>query len=148
MSDLQAGTAITGTDAPTGVTSGVETTNQAPISTSYAAGTTCGVTFIGPTTGRVLIEWRAFIDNDTAGAHTLIAPEVREGSTIGSGDVVLSPSDEISLQHEGQNQLRMGMFYPLDGLTPGANYNVRLMHRVTAGTGTLDDREVMVTPLS
>jgi hypothetical protein len=145
--DLQAGSVITGTDAPPAVTSGVETTNQSPVSTSYAAGTACGVVFYAPTTGRVLIEWRSFIDNNTAGAHTLLSIEVRTGNAIGSGTVVLDPSDEYSLQHEGTNQLRLGAFYPLDGLDPGDQYNVRLMHRVTGGTGTLDDREVMVTPL-
>lgn len=145
MPDLQSGTVITGTDAPTMV-SAVEATAQSPTSTSYAAGTQCGVAFIAPTTGRVLIEWRSFLDNSTT-EYTIIAPEVREGSTIGSGTVVLSPSDEIALYHLNANQVRMGMFYPLDGLTPNANYNVRLMHRVTGGTGTLDDREVIVTPL-
>jgi hypothetical protein len=145
--DLQAGTVITGTDAPTMADSGVEGTSQGPTSTSYAAGTQVGTTFFAPTTGRALIEWRSFLDNNTAGQFTYLSPEVREGGTIGSGNVVLAASDEIAMYHEGQNQDRFGMFYPLDGLTAGSTYNVRLMHRVSGGTGTLDDRQVLVTPL-
>lgn len=146
-SNLEAGSVITGTDAPTAVTSGVETTNQGPTSTTYAAGTLCGVAFVAPTTGRVLVEWRSFLDNSGAN-FTLCTVEVREGSSIGSGNVVLPASDENALTMEGQNQFRMGMFVPVDGLTPGASYNVQLMHRVTGGTGTLDDREVLVIPLT
>lgn len=146
MSNLEAGSVITGTDAPTAVTSGVEGTNQGPTSTSYAAGTSCGVAFIAPTTGRVLIEWRSFLDNSGAN-FTICAPEVRAGSVVGSGAIQVPASDENGLTMEGQNQFRMGMFLPVDGLTPGASYNVQLMHRVTGGTGTLDDREVIVTPL-
>lgn len=148
MSNLESGSVITGTDAPTIVTSGAEGTNQSPTSTTYAAGTSCGVAFIAPTTGRVLLQWRAFVENDTGGAFTLITAQVREGSSVGSGTIILAASDEFALIHEGQQEVRYGMFYPLDGLTPGSNYNVQLLHRVTGGTGTLDDREVNVMPLT
>lgn len=148
MPDLQAGTVITGTDAPVIGIGAVEGTTQSPTSTSYAAGTQVGCTFVAPTTGRVLVEWRGFIDNNTAGQTTYLSFEVRAGGTVGSGTAESGlPSDEVALSHEGQNQIRGGMFQPVDGLTPGATYNVRCMHRVSGGTGTVDDREITVTPL-
>lgn len=147
MPDLQSGSVVTGTDAPTAVNHVEGTLHNSITSTSYAAGSpACQVAFIAPTTGRVLIEWAAFLDNNGANT-TFITPQVREGASLGSGTIVLAASDENALFHLNTNQLRAGCFYPLDGLVPGASYNVQLMHRVTGGTGTVDDREVIVTPL-
>ncbi|MDQ7910266.1 hypothetical protein RB614_37810 [Phytohabitans sp. ZYX-F-186] len=148
MPELRAGTVITGTDVPTMV-SAIVTGLESPTSTSFIAGSaTCGVAFVAPTTGRVLIEWRANLDNST-NAFTIVAPEVRTGSSVGSGTVVLAASDVNALYGFGTNELGFGCFVPLDGLTPGESYNVRLMHRVTSGTGTIQNsREVIVLPLT
>jgi hypothetical protein len=149
MSDLQAGSPITGTDVP-GMVSNTEDTAQTGITsgTPAAGSPVCGVAFTAPTTGRVLVQFSAFVDNDTAAQVTYVTIEVREGSMVGSGTVVLAASDLNGFYHEGVNQVRGGMFHPVDGLTPGASYNVRLMHRVLGGTGTVDDRKVIVIPLT
>ncbi len=149
MADLLAGTIVTGTDAPT-MASAQENTSQGSItSTSYAAGgNVCGVAFIAPTTGRALVSWRAgSLDNNTGGQDTYLSFELREGSTVGAGTVRVAASDEYAVQHEGVNEIGFGSVYPVDGLTPGASYNVRTMHRVTGGSGTVDDRQIIVQPL-
>lgn len=150
MSDLLAGTIITGTDAPASGRDD-DTTSQGSItSTSYAAGANvCGTTFVAPTTGRVLVIWRAgHIDNNTAGADTFLSVEVRQGSSIGSGTVELAAADDWAVQHEGVNEVGFGTAYPVERLTAGSTYNARTMHRVSAGTGTVDDREIIVIPLT
>jgi hypothetical protein len=40
----------------------------------------------------------------------------------------------------------MGATTFVNGLTPGASYNVRLLHRVSANTGTIALRELIVEP--
>lgn len=147
MPDLQAGTVVTGTDATIAVEAS-ENTSQGPTSTSFAAGSpVCGVAFDAPITGRCVIYWSAVLDNNTVNQDTVLSIEVRAGATIGSGTVLLSPQDQIALINESTNELRGSMFYPIDDLDPGLNYNVRLMHRVTGGTGTVNNRRVNVIPL-
>lgn len=148
MTDLQAGTVITGTDAMETVEAS-ENTAQSPTSTSFAAGSpVCGVAFNASITGRALIIWSAVLDNTTANVDTVLSIEVRTGATVGSGTVIQSASDQVALVNEGQNAIRGSMFFPIDDLSPGTNYNVRLMHRVTGGTGTVNNRRVEVMPLT
>lgn len=150
MTDLSAGTVITGTDAPETKLHFQATGETGVTSTSYAAGANvCGIDFIAPTTGRVLVIWGAEIDNDTAGVVSALSFELRTGSSVGSGSVVASyeAQDEWTLAHRGQNQYSAGVERPVEGLTPGSAYNVRTMHRVTGGTGSFIRREIIVQPL-
>jgi hypothetical protein len=144
--DLLAGTVITGTDVPEMASDFEGTQDSGITSTAYAQGTLCGTTFMAPTTGRVMVMWRAKVDIDTNQA-TYVSIEVREGSSVGSGTIFLSPSDEYAVGRQNTNNVAFGIFWPVEGLTPGATYNVRLMHRVTGGSGTVDDKEVVVIPL-
>lgn len=146
---LHSGTVVTSADIPVTPTA-VENTAQSGItSTSYAAGANvCGTAFIAPVTGRVQVNFRAFLDNTTAGLVTVVSFEMREGSTVGSGTIFRAVDDNTSIARRGTNQVRGGMAVPVEGLTPAAAYNVRLMHRVTGGSGTVDDREISVQPLT
>lgn len=106
----------------------------------------CGTAFLGPFTGRVLIHYAADLDNDTGAASTNVAPVVREGGTVGSGATVLAASLSTSVRNVGTTDNRFGATYLLEGLTPGDTYNVRLEHRVSGGTGTIEFRSVSVEP--
>lgn len=145
MADLLAGTVVTSADITATGNATENTIHNAITSTTYAAGSpVCGTTFTAPTTERVAVHMRAYVDNNTGGVVTALAFEIREGGTIGSGTITHPADDAKAITHRGTNQIRGGMTVPVENLTAGATYNVRLMHRVTGGTGTIDDREVTV----
>lgn len=106
----------------------------------------CGVAFVAPFTGRVMIDYAADMDNDTAIASTNVSPVVREGATVGSGSTVLAANLSTSVRNTGTDDRRFGAALMLDGLTPGDTYNVRLEHRVSGGVGTIEFRRVSVAP--
>lgn len=123
--------------------------------TSYTAGTTpIGVTFVAPTGGAVMVHWHASATlNDPAGGLVFVSTEVREGSTIGSGTVVLSPSDDVAMAvggSSGVTRSQAAMLRDATGLTPGATYNARVLHRnqlSAASAGSLFARSIYTTPL-
>jgi len=115
------------------------------VTTSGGTYADCGVAFIGPATGRVFIWWVAQLDNGTAASKTIICPHVRNGSTVGSGTDVLAAADANSLFNQGTDERRSGAPLLVTGLTPGAAYNVRLEHKVTAATtGTIVNRHIAI----
>jgi hypothetical protein len=107
----------------------------------------CGAAFVAPNSGRVLIHWAGRLDNSGANS-TSISPVVREGTSVGSGTSVLAADLNNSVLNIGTDERRIGASYLLEGLTPGDDYNVRLEHRVSAGTGTIQGRHVAVVPVS
>src|SRR5690606_38519382 len=120
--------------------------------TTYGTGSTsgtytdCGVAFMAPTTGRVLVILSAQIVNGV-GATTRMAPVVREGPVIGSGPEIVPANDVNSIANQGTNAPILAAQVTLIGnLSPGETYNVRLEHRVSGGTGTLRNRRVVVIP--
>lgn len=104
-----------------------------------------GVTFKAPQSGVVRIDWASGIFNSSAANYTLCSIEVRTGTTIGSGTIVLAASDNYALQASIATEIKIADWYMLSGLTPRADYNVRLMYRVFAGTGTFNRPKVLVT---
>lgn len=153
MPDLLAGTIVNALDTPPTVSNtqdGSFTFNATAYGIDADAGVyaDCGVAFTAPTTGRVLLSWKAQLDNDTAGQFTACSNVVRTGSTVGAGSVVLGAQDARALVHEGTNVKQMGMTELVTGLTPGTVYNVRLEHQVGGGIGTLLRRSVVVAPAS
>jgi hypothetical protein len=120
-------------------------------STSYTLGvSTCGVSFIAPTSGAVKITWGARFALGTDTNLTLVSAEVRTGSTVGSGTVVDAASDNSALEH-GQastDRLQASRHRAVTGLTAGSTYNVSLWHKTTSGdNSTIYQRDVMVEPI-
>lgn len=121
-------------------------------STSYTASTpVCGVAFIVPPSGKVWIHWHAEMQNNTtAAAFCLASFEVREGSTVNAGTVVLAGSDNRRLLQRGTvanaDTQGYGSSYLVTGLTPHASYNVVHLVRVTAGTGQFGARRIGTSP--
>jgi hypothetical protein len=113
----------------------------------------CQVVFVAPESGRVIIHWsgalRNLSMNETPVAY--LSPEVRTGATPGSGTVVLPASDARTVRANfagGVQTIRAGASHLLSGLTPGASYNARILHRVTSSTGEFFYRGLIVTPTS
>jgi hypothetical protein len=73
---------------------------------------------------------------------------VRTGGTVGSGSVVTASADSSSVRSSTTALSRSGVSQLITGLTPGSTYNVRLDHRVGAGTGTISSRSVIAQPTS
>lgn len=115
-------------------------------STSYTQiGTACGTAFVAPSTGKVRFDFFAEMKVTTLGDSGLVSIEVREGAVVGSGTVVLNPQGDGQLvQNQTTGLVTTSCFHTISGLTPGADYNVRLLCRVSAGTLTLSRRGVSV----
>lgn len=152
MPDLLAGSTVRAADFPPAVAD-AETGNFTTTSVSYASSGTgtyvdCAVVFTAPTSGRVKISLSARVLNSTT-SGTLVSAETRLGDIIGSGTVVEAAADAHAVVGFGTNLHRLGVTHMLDGLTPGAVYNTRLLHKVNAAsTGTINQRELIVEPLS
>jgi hypothetical protein len=120
-------------------------------STAFTAGSYehCGVNWVAPLSGKVKITVGARVQNSSS-AGSLISPETRLGSTVGAGAIVETPTDSIGYSHYGTTYARGTAAHLLTGLTPGASYNTRLLHRcsVTGETAFFAFREVIVEPVS
>lgn len=128
----------------TQITAGTSTSGS--FTATLTGGTAAGVVFTTPTSGLVVILYNTLMQNSGAN-FTYFSPQIRTGSTIGSGTIVAAASDDTALTHHGTNALRYGgsQIMVLTALTV---YNVQLLHRVTAGTGTWSRKHVIVLPTS
>lgn len=119
--------------------------------TAFTAGSYehCGISWVAPLSGKVKITVGARVQNSST-AGSLVSPETRLGSTLGSGVVVETPTDSIGYSHYGTTYARGTATHLLTGLTPGASYNTRILHRcsVTGETAYFAFREVIVEPVS
>ena len=116
--------------------------------TSYAPGANaCAVVFTAPPSGRVTVTWAARMETNT-GDGVLVSVEVRSGDTVGSGGVVAAADDDYAVETAGvaSGNDQKSNFRLVSGLTPGAKYHARTMHKVTAGNADLFSRQVLVRP--
>ena len=129
-------------------------------STAYTAGSPeVGVTFMAPTTGRVLITTGGgFRNNGSNADRVFLSPQVFLG-TDNTGTEVLHPTaPQYGVSSGGGYTLDDFQFLSrttlLDQLTPGSTYYVRTMHcqvnhlATPAGTVDLVDRTLVVAPAS
>ncbi len=129
-----------------------DATARTTTSTSFTAtisGSTpeMGVAFVAPTSGKVMLIWTAGMSNGSAPNICQISPQIRTGSTINAGTIVLAADAARSTL--GVTSTRYaGVYVVRSGLTPGANYNVTMLHRsFTTGTSSFDNRELTVVPI-
>lgn len=150
MPDMLAGSTVRAIDTPPTVED-TQADSYTFTNTTFGIGTTggtyndCGVAFVAPTTGRVKIDYAALLSN-TGTNGTRVAPVVREGGTVGSGTIAVASSDANAVTNAAQFGILAGRALLVEGLVAGSTYNVRLDHRVTAGTGTAQFRSVIVAP--
>lgn len=153
MPDLLPGTIVLAADTPVTVsaqqgTSFDATTTTYDVTSTAGGYADCAVVFVAPTSGRVIIHTSARMINSVSTSGTLVAPETRTGGTVGSGTVVESATDNSGASHYGSTFARSGAAHLLTGLTPGATYNTRLLHRASANTATIALRELIVQGVS
>lgn len=127
----------------------LQDTSDTSTSTSYTTAdmTPCGTAFVAPASGKVLVSISARLDNSGANS-TYVSFRVGTGTSVGAGTEVVAAADAQSLENFNTNQFMGGRSFLVTGLTAGSDYNVQLMHRVSAGTGTLENRQVSVEPVA
>jgi hypothetical protein len=132
---------------PTGVsTPGTDSTLTAGTTTSTSFTDTLtgaggvSVAFTAPQSGRVLVLLSGKVSNSGANASYL--------SWRLSGATTVDATDEWSLVITGTTVTRAGVSYMHSGLTANGSYTCTVQHRVAAGTGTFDDRTLIVVPLN
>lgn len=126
--------------------------NNPPVG-GYVTGTPeVSVTFIAPTSGRVLLVVGGGLGNGAGGDRIFLSPEVRE--TNAAGALVLTPS--VTSRGFGSDNAASAFHYGsresvLEGLTPGQVYYAVVKYSVAndAGATTQDIvcREIIVAPL-
>lgn len=153
MPDLLAGTTIKGTDTPPTVSDFQSPSFDATATTYTTASTAgtyadCAVVFTAPTTGRVIIHIASRMTNTQAGNACVISAQIRTGSTVGGGTIFEDADDGRAARQSGTPFNRVGITHLLTGLTPGASYNARLLHKNSASgnTASFAQRELIVAP--
>jgi hypothetical protein len=120
------------------------TTTSGAFTTAGAA--VCGFAFKGPASGRAQVIWNAELNHGTS--FLLVSPQVALGAVVAAGAVFPGwvASDDRTRRNDAAAVGRSASADLLEGLTPGADYNIALYHRVGAGTGTIGRRTVTVSP--
>ncbi|SCL21509.1 hypothetical protein [Micromonospora inyonensis] len=131
--------------------------NDTTSSQAYQPGTTHGTAFTAPPSGRVYITVSASLGTNavTSVAGSLLAFEVRIGSSVGSGTVAVTADDTRAAGPWRPNNSDVGYKYSpaerrtlVPGLTPGGAYNVRSLFRsdTSGATAAVLNRYVLVEP--
>lgn len=113
-----------------------------------------GTTFVAPASSKVIVYWSGALVNDVGGNAVILSFEMKTGGTVGSGTLVGSAanSDRAITVGRAVNSGQVGMVTAgnwalYTGLTPGATYNVRMMHAADPGnTSHAFYRQIMVVP--
>jgi hypothetical protein len=126
-------------------TSGTTTSTTYTSTLSGVGATACGVTFVAPYSGKVVVHNGCKLSNSSSSNFAALAFHVRTGASIGSGSDVLLAADSFAFSHTGVSAMRGGAPAKLvSGLTPGNSYNVVQEFRVDGGTGTFVDKYLLV----
>lgn len=105
--------------------------------TSFTSGTTVGITFTAPDSGKLYLTVRAHMECYTTGETCYVGWELRAGGTYGTGTIIQAADTELSVGIGGTGTTRIAASnrHPVfTGLTAGSTYNVRTMHLTTGGT--------------
>jgi len=125
------------------------------VTTSRALGaTTCGTTFVAPASGRVQINFNCtFTIVSGTGTQVYMGPMVREGSSLGSGNIMFDAGGDPGLKFGGNvnGTYSGGGTCIVESLTPGATYNITLTYFTpsVSGSPTIQyfSRQVSAIPL-
>lgn len=127
-----------------------QTTVGTTTSTTYTAtipgGTACGIAFIAPPTGKVLIDNVTQIQ--ATGGNSFCTVRVRTGGTVGSGtDVLAAGDDDAVIVNTAGSLHRSSATVPVAGLTAGSTYNAQQLFRNDAGANcTVTRKKLIVAP--
>lgn len=129
--------------ADTQITTG--TTTSATYTATLTTGTACGLAFVAPLSGKVLILNNCEVFNSGA-FFSFCTIRVRNGASIGSGTDFLAASDDEALWNPTAGSFRFGVSRLLPGLTPGSSYNVQQLFRASGGTASFGRKHLIVIP--
>lgn len=119
--------------------------------TAFAAGTTCELTFVAPSSGRVAVVVQGGIDQDSAGNRAFITYELYLGDSAG-GTLIVAAKEANGISSNGgpaSSDLICGNLTMVAGLTPGATHFARMMHRTEGGaTNDITFRKLIVFPVA
>jgi hypothetical protein len=123
-------------------------TTSTTFTATLTGGTACGVAFIAPLSGVVLVCNNSFVEN-TGTARSYCTFRLRTGSTIGSGTDIVAAADEnsISILGSAGDDMASGRTFRVPGLIPGTNYNVQQLFRVSGSTGNFAWKRLSVYPV-
>lgn len=149
-----AGRPVRALDYPPAVWAQDTTAINNPSNASYTTGSPAvEVTFVAPTSGRVLLIVGGGLGNSAGADRIFLSPIVRE--TNSSGDVVLTPS--VTNRGFGSDNASVGPHYGsresvLEGLTPGQAYYAAVQYAVATGdagssAADINCREIIVASL-
>lgn len=122
------------------------TTTSASFTSTLTGGTACEVTFMAPTSGKVLIVNSCQLVNAAANSVSC-GWRLGTGSTPGGGSQVVAASINRAVRNNGTNLLAASHSYEHTGLTAGSTYNIQQQFVVGAGTGTYMNKSLTVVPL-
>lgn len=155
-----AGETIIAAGDPTQTEDGTDITTT---STTYEAGSpVVGHAFTAPPSGIIWVNLYAWLEVTKTGAGARILYcgfELREGSVVGSGTVVVAADEERSVSVRNSMGTSgdatgggVGLRYLVTGLTAGSSYNVRTMHKTGASssnaTHAVNARRISTEPFS
>lgn len=105
-----------------------------------------GTPFVVPRSGKVDVRWASAILTSAPTNFGICGFRIGEGAALGGGDELVPPNDQVSLQHSGTTDSRMGRTKLVPGLPAGETCNVVLMFRTNTGSATFSGVEVSVDP--
>jgi hypothetical protein len=127
-------------------TTGVELTSIATTSTTYTTTSAlCDATFVAPPSGIVVVLIGARIKSSVDGNQGYVSFQLYQG-TDATGTLKADASDGRAVMNANLQVVQATSMIPIGGLTPGATHYIRAVHRTTAGTATIDRRQLVVLP--
>jgi hypothetical protein len=112
---------------------------------TLTGGIACGLAFVAPASGAVLVLNKVYGYNGASGtSFNFCSYEIRTGGTIGSGTVFQAAADSTALVVSQVNS--QSTHEHVTGLTPGATYNIRQMFRVDGNTGRFINKQLTIHP--
>jgi hypothetical protein len=122
------------------------TTTSTSYTTTLTGGVACGVAFVAPPSGKVMITNQTQIATTAgAGFYGLCTPRVCTGAVVGSGTAIVTAQDKNACQLNNNAGTLITRRTLVQGLTFGDSYNVQQWFKVIgATTVTFGQKEVLV----
>lgn len=143
MTDVLAGQKIQSATWPATVESLDNTSNANLTNTTFATGTpVVDLTFVAPTTGRVLLTVTAGSRDNTGTDRVVCTFELYLGTSAGGTLVIGSSGSTLQYECTCAGQADAYQYVSrttlVDSLTSGATYYVRHMNKTASGSGSAD----------
>jgi hypothetical protein len=121
------------------------TTTSGSFTATLSGGTACGVTFVAPPSGKVMVFNCMEIAN-SSGSYSYGGFQVRAGGSIGSGTVFLAVSVDTAVNANTADLRTQSRPVLVTGLTSGSTYNVQQLFARDANTLTALRKSLTVIP--